>query len=449
QARVAARIGALRTGAALLAFALAITGCARADAPAQSARLWSAVALAELQHSAEAAPLEGLPSEQTALAEITRFERLAENDPIAAAQSDAAADALFSSLARSFAQGATDPARADPQWQIPPPPPPDLEMLLAARAAGASPVSLLQGLLPRALEYRSLRATLARTIAEAPDALDDRGLDRETRVTRLRANMERWRWLPRELPERRLEARIAQFQTILYRPGSPPIVHAAIVGARRTPTPSFAANIVSVTLNPTWEPPQSILRNELLPRFGRDPSAVERENFEVIDWSGNVLDPASIDWSERPFRHRLRQRPGPGNALGQIRFDLPNPYSIYLHDTSNRSLFSRSERALSHGCIRVENIIGLAAAVIANPVWDHTALQAAIADGQTRPIALTTPMPVYMLYLTALAKDDGDVVYFDDIYHRDAAVVAALDAPAAPVVVSAVGAPAQMPRCAA
>ncbi|ANP45841.1 L,D-transpeptidase family protein [Candidatus Viadribacter manganicus] len=427
--------------------ALAIAGCARAGAPAPSSRLWSAAALADLQHIAEAAPLEGLPSEQTALTEIARVERLAANDPVAAAESDGAADALFSSLARSFAQGATDPARADPQWRIPPPSPPDLGALLAARAAGASPSSLLQGLLPRTFEYRALRAELARTAAQALGALDPSGLDRETRLIRLRANMERWRWLPRELPARRLEARIPQFETILHRADGPPIVHAAIVGARRTPTPSFSANMVSVTLNPTWQPPQSILRNELLPRFRRDPSAAERENFEVIDSSGNVVDPASIDWSERPFRHRLRQRPGPGNALGQIRFNLPNPFSIYLHDTSNRSLFSRNDRALSHGCLRVENIIGLAEAVIANPAWDHTALQAAIAESKTKAITLTAPMPVYILYLTASAGEDGAAVYFDDLYRRDAAVVAALDEPDAPVV-SVVAGLAQVQHCA-
>ena len=435
----------MRTMVTALALMLAIAGCTRMDAPSPSYRLWSSEALNDLKHIAEAAPSEGLAPEQAALAEIARFEHLANNSATAAAQVDVAADALFSSLARSFAQGATDPVRADPEWRIPPPPAPDLEALLEARGAGASPSSLLQDLLPAASDYRTLRAALARTMAEAPGALDARGLDRETRLIKLRANMERWRWLPRDLPARRVEARTAQFETILHRPDAPPIVHAAIVGARRTPTPSFSANIVSVTLNPTWQPPSSILRNELLPRFRRDPAAAERENFDVIDSGGNVIDPTSVNWSEQPFRYRLRQRPGPGNALGQIRFDLPNPFSIYLHDTSNRSLFSRTDRALSHGCIRVQNTIGLAEAVLADPAWDLAALQAAITEGETRAITLPTPMPIYVLYLTASAGEGGAVAYFDDLYHRDAAVVAALDAPD----VALVAAQAYTQRCAA
>jgi murein L,D-transpeptidase YcbB/YkuD len=428
-----------------LALTLAMAGCARTSTPTPSSRLWSAEALADLKDIAESAPAEGLAPEQTALAEIARFEHLAGRDSTAALQADIAADALFSSLARSFAQGGADPAHADPEWRIPSPPTPDIEALLAARAAGASPSSLLLDLLPRAPEYRAMRDELARTITESPGALDAHGLDRDTRLIRLRANMERWRWLPRHLPEQRIEARIAQFETILRRPGVRPLVHAAIVGARRTPTPSFSASIVSVTLNPTWQPPLSILHNELLPRFRRDPAAAERENFDVIDSRGNVIDPTSVDWGARPFLYLLRQRPGPGNALGQIRFDLPNPFSIYLHDTSNRSLFSRTDRALSHGCIRVENTLGLAEAVIADPAWDLEALQTAIAEGETKTIGLPTSMSIYVLYLTASASEGGTVTYFDDLYHRDAAVVAALDAPD----VAVVAAPALVQRCAA
>lgn len=424
-----------------LALTLAIAGCEQAVAPVPvpDNRVWNVEALSDLKRTAEAAPSEGLVSEQPALAEIARLERLGENETTRAGQVDIVADALFSTLARSFAQGGADPARADPEWRIPPPPPPDLEALLKARAAGASPSSLLLNLLPHARDYHILRAELAHTMAEAPGALDADGLGRETRLIRLRATMERWRWLPRDLPARRVEARIAQFETILYRPDAPSLVHAAIVGARRTPTPSFSASVVSVTLNPTWTPPSNILRNELLPRFRRDPTAAERENFDVVDSRGNVIDPSAIDWSEQPFRYLLRQRPGAGNALGQIRFDLPNPFSIYLHDTSNRSLFARTDRALSHGCIRVEDTLGLAEAVIADPAWNLAALQRAIAGGETRAITLPTPMPIYVLYLTAAEGEGGAVAYFDDLYHRDAPVVAALDAPDAALVATQTG----------
>jgi murein L,D-transpeptidase YcbB/YkuD len=405
--------------------------------PSVGGVLWSAAALDQLERVAEAAPLEGLPAQDVAVAEIDRARRLAARDRAAAAQVDNAADALFLRLAGSLARGAADPAQADPEWRIPPPPEPDLARLRLAVAGGADPAMVLQALKPRSPEYLALRGELARTLAEAPGQLGPDGLDRETRILRLRANMERWRWLPRDMPARRVEVRIAQFQTILYHPDAAPVVHLAIVGARRTPTPTFTADITSITLNPSWEPPSSILQGELLPRFRRDPEAAEREGFEVIGPSGEAVAPTAVDWRTEPFSYRMRQRPGPGNALGQLRFDLPNPYSIYLHDTSNRSLFAAADRALSHGCIRVEDPFDFARLVIDSPEWDLGALEGAIEDHETRTIPLATPTPVYALYFTAAAGADGAVVYFEDLYHRDAAVAAAMDAGEDAVVAAA------------
>jgi murein L,D-transpeptidase YcbB/YkuD len=125
----------------------------------------------------------------------------------------------------------------------------------------------------------------------------------------------------------------------------------------------------------------------------------------------------------------VRQRPGPGNALGRIRFDLPNPYAVFLHDTPSRNLFARADRALSHGCIRVENPVDLAASILATPDWDVAALDAEIDLGATRTIELAAPAPVYVLYITAAPGADGSITYADDIYDRDEPIVAALDAP--------------------
>lgn len=418
----------MRTILLCIAFALAATGCAHVDTPPAGGRTWSVEALDALKRVAEAAPDQGLPSQDAALAEIARFQQLARQDARAAEEVDSAADALFSELARTFARGATDPTQADPEWRIPPPPEPDLGALRRAVVAGASPATLLQGLLPSAAEYRALSEELARTVGEAPGTLDADGLDREARIAKLRATLERWRWLPRDMPARRVEVRIAQFETTLYRPDTPPVVHLAIVGAHRTPTPSFTAEITSLTLNPSWEPPSSILHGELLPKFRNNPGAIAQEGFDVIGPSADVVDPMSVDWGAQPFPYRLRQRPGPGNALGRVRFDLPNPFAIYLHDTSNRALFAGADRALSHGCIRVDDPVGLAERVIDSSEWDLAALEAALVDYETKTIPLTTPMPAYVLYLTASARDDGAVFYFDDLYQRDAAVVAAIDA---------------------
>jgi L,D-transpeptidase YcbB len=405
-----------------ICLSLALNACAQAEniPPA-----WSAAALEDLEAVAA-----------SALEELARFSHLAETDPVAEAQTDVAADALFSALARAFAQGGTDPRAADPEWWITPSTAPDLEGLLLQRAQGALPPSLLRPLLPQTAEYVALREAPAQVSAEPAGASDENGLVRESRIAAIRASMERWRWLPRDLPERRIEVRIAQFEARMIAPDAAPLSHAIIVGASTTPTPSFESLVRSVTLNPSWEPPASIIA-ELTRRFRRDPQAAAREGFDVIDADGGVIAPDRVDWAARPFRHRLRQRPGTGNALGQIRFDMPNSFAIYLHDTPNRALFDRPVRALSHGCIRVQAPDALAETVLAAD-WTRDALNDAIATGETQTIALSDPLPVLLVYLTAALNADGDVAYADDIYRRDAALVAALDGPHAALVRRAV-----------
>lgn len=419
----------MRATLVAICLSLALTACARAeDAPSA----WGQAALDDLEAVAASAPAEGLAPETAALDELARFRHLAETDPVAEAQTDVAADALFSALARAFAQGGTDPRSADPEWRIAASSGPDLEGLLLQRGQGALPSALLRPLLPQAGEYAALREALAQVSAEPAGATDSDGLIREARIGALRASLERWRWLPRDLPSRRIEVRIAQFEARVIAPDTAPVSHAVIVGAARTPTPSFESLVRSVTLNPTWEPPASIVA-ELTRRFVRDPQAASREGFDVIGADGAVIAPDQVDWTQRPFRHRLRQRSGPGNALGQIRFDMPNSFAIYLHDTPNRALFDRPARALSHGCIRVQAPDALAETVLAGQ-WTRTALNDAIATGETQTIALSDPLPVVLVYLTAALNADGDIVYADDIYRRDAAVIAALDGPDAALV---------------
>lgn len=331
-------------------------------------------------------------------------------------------------MARAFARGAVDPALVDAQWRIPRPPPPELDALRAAIAAGASPRVTLHALLPDSPDYAALVAELERAIAEAHGALDAAGASREARVTRLRANLERLRWAPRVWPTRRIEVLVPFFELSVREGVDVAASHAIIVGARATPTPSFVAEMQSITLNPSWTPPASIAVGELLPRFRRDPGAAAREGFDVVDTQGRTLDPAVVDWRARPFPYALRQRPGPGNALGRLRFDLPNPDAVFLHDTPARTLFARDERALSHGCIRVAEPVALAETVLADAAWDGPALEAAIAQAETRIVPLLRPLPIYVLYLTARADAAGVVRYADDIYDLDERLVRALDA---------------------
>jgi murein L,D-transpeptidase YcbB/YkuD len=414
--------------AALIACACALNGCD--PAPVQT---WTASALADLRTVAASTTAEGLPAETAALAELDAFAARATNDAAAAAQLDVAADALYASLANAFARGAVDPAIADPDWRVPMNAGPDMAELNAERAAGTLPSTLLRALLPQSNDYRRLREALAAVSAEPPGAVDALGLSRDTRLVRIRANLERWRWLPRDLGAARLEVRVPQLEVALYRGQSAPRMHAVIVGAPATPSPSFAAELRSVTLNPTWTPPTSIVVNELAPRFRRNPGLAALEGFDVIGPDGAVVAADSVDWSARPFRYQLRQRPGASNALGRVRFDLPNPFAVYLHDTPNRAPFAGANRALSHGCIRVQDPVGLAEAVIDEAAWSSEAIETAIETGETTTITLTHPVSVYVLYLTAAANGDA-IAYYDDLYRRDERVIRAIDAPDAALV---------------
>lgn len=368
----------------------------------------------------------GLRAENDAIELVDRLEPLSLREAEAAQRLDATADGLFARLARGFAIGGADPVRADPDWRIAPPPPPDLIALRRAVTDGANVADTLSALLPSAPEYVALTAELARVQAEAVGAVDANGVSKETRIDRLRASMERWRWLPRELPARRIDV-LVPFYELRLRDSNSSTRHAVIVGARRTQTPSFVAAIETITLNPTWTPPSSIVQGELLPRFRRNPSAAAADNFDVIDSAGHVVDPADVNWRARPFSYTLRQRAGAGNALGRLRFDLPNPYAVFLHDTPSRGLFAREDRALSHGCIRVSEPVALTANVLADPLWEEAALNAAIDTGATQVITLGAPLPIYVLYLTAAPDENGVVRYAEDIYDRDRALLRTLD----------------------
>jgi L,D-transpeptidase YcbB len=416
----------------VLAFACMLAACTAPPSPvtppsaAPPTAAWDAVALADLRMIAALTPAEGLPPETAA---VTKLETLAtDTDARAASERDRTADALFARLAERFAQGGADPAVADPAWRIARAGAPDLAALRVALAAGASPSTQLRALLPDEPEYDALRRELARVTAEPAGTPDANGLTREARIDRLRVNLERWRWLPRHLPARRIDVRVPRFELLVRREGAAPERHAVIVGARDMPTPSFAADIGAVTLNPTWTPPSKIVREELLPRFRRDPDAAAREGFDVLDAGGNIVPPGAVDWQARPFPYTLRQRPGPANALGRVRFDLPNPFAIYLHDTPSRGVFAQADRARSHGCIRVADPVGMAESLFDMPSWRRDAIERAIDAGDTQRVPLAASTPVYILYLTAVVDETGAVAYANDIYRRDARVLRALDA---------------------
>jgi murein L,D-transpeptidase YcbB/YkuD len=187
-----------------------------------------------------------------------------------------------------------------------------------------------------------------------------------------------------------------------------------------------------LVLNPTWTVPPGILANDILPAQRRDPSYLAKKGLQVVDRNGRVVPASSIDWSQataRRFPYNLVQPPGPENALGRVKFMFPNSYAVYLHDTPTRSLFEKSERAFSSGCIRIENPLELAALLLEGQKgWDRAAIDAALATGKTRTVTLERPVPVLLTYFTAWVDRDGELQLRRDVYGRDPKVLRALDA---------------------
>jgi len=204
-----------------------------------------------------------------------------------------------------------------------------------------------------------------------------------------------------------------------------------IVGnAARTPTPLIIAQLRQLEFNPVWNIPRSIEVQEFIPKLERDPDFLRKQDIELVP-RGPITDPAPKSPLEslRDGTMRLRQRPGPRNALGAVKFSMPNPLSIYLHGTPAIGLFAKARRDLSHGCIRLEHPAELAAFVLRNEDgWDRAAVQAAMAPGPTRTVTLSAPIPVVLLYATALVDRLGRAIFLPDTYGLDKKLADAIEA---------------------
>ena len=194
-----------------------------------------------------------------------------------------------------------------------------------------------------------------------------------------------------------------------------------IVGKIDKPSPTLTAYITAIDLNPTWTVPLSITKNEIITRMRRDPSYLSRMHMHVLGGHDDEIDPGSIDWSsDRSPNFTVRQDAGTWNALGFLKIDMPNPYSVYMHDTDTRKLFADDYRFDSHGCTRVDNVRDLAAWIMQDmPGWDRAAIDAGIEAGQTRIVNLPRKMPVAWVYLTGWVTRDGTVEFRDDVYKHD------------------------------
>ena len=195
-----------------------------------------------------------------------------------------------------------------------------------------------------------------------------------------------------------------------------------IVGKTEKPSPTLTAEITSVNLNPTWTVPSSISKTEISAHMRKDPTSLSRMHMDVLDARDAPIDPHSVDWSGvHTPNFTVRQQSGAWNALGAVKIDMPNPYSVYMHDTNQRNLFSDDYRFDSHGCSRVDNVRDLAAWLLQEeiPNWNRAAIDAAIATGQRHDVALPRKVPVAWIYLTGWMTKDQTVQFRNDIYDQD------------------------------
>ena len=261
-------------------------------------------------------------------------------------------------------------------------------------------------------------------------------------INKIILNMERWRWLPHTLEGKRILVNIAGFQLAALEDEKIEMKMAVIVGKILHETPVFSHAMTYIVVNPFWNIPNSIAVNEMVGKMKKDPSYLQSQRIKMFKgWQENApeVDPATIDWQTIGSgikQYRLRQEPGPGNALGTIKFMFPNSNNIYMHDTPTHSLFRRSKRSFSHGCIRLSQPIDLAVHILGqeDKSWTKKRIQEMIASKERSVIRLQNPWPVHILYRTVrVDPDDGTIFFYDDVYGRDALLAEALFTKGQPV----------------
>ncbi|MDF2233065.1 L,D-transpeptidase family protein [Albimonas sp. CAU 1670] len=259
------------------------------------------------------------------------------------------------------------------------------------------------------------------------------GADVGSRIRQVAVNLERMRWAPHDLGRKYIVVNQPDYRLRLYEDGK--LIHQTrvVVGQRQHQTPEFIDDMDHLVVNPSWNVPRSIATNEILPALRKDPYYLEKQNMRLISTDGGPVpaDPSFVDWtqySKGHFPYRVKQAPGDGNALGKVKFMFPNQFSIYLHDTPSKRLFSRDARAFSHGCVRVENPFELAYILLAPQYADPKgSFQSLLDSGRERWVNLKEPVKVNLTYRTAWVDEHGQAQFRADVYDRDEAVWAALE----------------------
>ena len=244
------------------------------------------------------------------------------------------------------------------------------------------------------------------------------------------ANMERWRWLPRDLGRFHVMVDIPGYVLRVFKDGAMSFTTRIVVGKPENATPIFSDQIETVVVNPYWNVPVSITTKEMLPAILKDPTYLARQNYEVLaNVAGRyqIVDPRQIDWKNSDIRRvQIRQRPGDLNALGNIKFLFPNKYDVYLHDTPSKSLFARDQRAFSHGCMRVMDPFAFAEALLSEDRELNAAKLKKLVGGSEQQMNMSKVVPVHITYFTAHVNDLGKLEYREDIYGHSVKVRKAL-----------------------
>lgn len=253
----------------------------------------------------------------------------------------------------------------------------------------------------------------------------------DKRIEDLRINLERARWIVHHLPEDFLVVNIAGYNIRRIINDSTVYYSRVIVGKHYHETPIFDGSMTYIEINPTWTLPYSIATKETLPKLKKNPEYLKEKKMIILDRDGKEVDPSTINFQElsrKNFPYTLRQKAGPHNALGEVKFMFPNHYAVYLHDTPARSLFSREERAFSHGCIRLDKKWELFLNLMGDE-WRMERINEILESEKTTVVKLKTPIEIILLYWTAGADIDDNLFFNKDIYDRDAIVIKELNKP--------------------
>jgi L,D-transpeptidase YcbB len=297
---------------------------------------------------------------------------------------------------------------------------------LSATASVSSDPGIYQGDVVQGVKAFQVRHGLDAAGKLGPDTIAQLNVPMSQRVSQLELTLERWRWLPHNFDEPPIAVNIPEFQLRAYKPGGLiDITMPVVVGrAMRTQTPVMEEEMKYLIFWPYWNVPPSIQRSEIVPKIAKDPGYLQKEQLEVTTYSGEVVTDSTVSPEVlaqlRAGKLAVRQKPGPKNALGLIKFIFPNNNNVYLHSTPSQNLFSESRRDFSHGCVRVEDPQKLATWVLRNnPGWTADRVAAAFKAQKQEQVNLTKPIPVLIVYATAVVPEEGRAHFYEDIYGHD------------------------------